>query len=104
MEGRPPRDTRQSPGLFVSFSPCLLVSLSPCLPVSLSVLSRALLIRGVLFLEQRRLAADHGLGHRVLPLGLDFGKLKHDVGHELFDDAAQTARSGVALAGLDGNL
>src|SRR5262245_21183406 len=73
----------------------LLVSLSPCL-----VFSGALLVgyRGVS--EERSCAADDGVGYAVFALGLDVGKIEHDVVHDLFDDAAQAAGAGVAILAL----
>src|SRR5262245_48157869 len=65
---------------------------------------RALLVGGGFLVEQRHLAADHGVGHVVLALGLDVGQLELDVEHQLLDDAAQAAGAGVALLGPPGDL
>src|SRR5438309_1717279 len=64
---------------------------------------RALLVGRSLVLKQRGLAADDRLRDDVLDLGLDVGQLEHDVGHDLFDDAAEAAGTRVALPGLLGN-
>src|SRR6266446_5992827 len=66
--------------------------------------SGAFLVRAQRLVKERLLATNDGAGDDVLALGLDLGKLKHDVRHELLDNTAQAAGPRIALAGLDSDL